>query len=131
LQIRRQTKNQRGLQDALQGILESGADIRRDIDLESALAIGDRAVGAAVLVNLYRQMKDQPGETDLAALWEKLGVKIAGKTVEFNDAAPLAASRIAITTGRPRDSSHTEIPAPSRAVFAGVVARTRTPRLSQ
>jgi hypothetical protein len=130
VKIRQETKNQKGLQDALRGILDSGADIRRDMDLESALAIGDRAVGVPVLVPLYRQMKDKPGDTDLVALWEKLGVKVTGKTVEFNSNAPLAATRVAITTGRPSNSLHAGMPATSRSVFAGVVSRTRPPRLN-
>jgi hypothetical protein len=130
VEIRRQTKNERGLQDALRGILDSGADIRRDMDLESALTIGDRAVGVPVLVTLYRQMKDKPGDTDLSALWEKLGVKVAGKTVEFNDSAPLAATRIAITTGHPTSSLHAATKDTARAVFAGVVSRTRAPSLN-
>jgi hypothetical protein len=131
VQIRQQTKNEKGLQDALRAILESGADIRRHMDLESALVIGDRAAGVPVLVTLYRKMKDKPVETDLPALWEKLGVKFAGKSVEFNGAAPLAATRIAITSGRSIDSSHAEAAGAARAVFAGVVSRTRPPRLSQ
>jgi hypothetical protein len=130
VEIRRLTKNEKGLQDALRGILDSGADIRRDMDLESTFTIGDRAVGVPVLVTLYRQMKDKPGDTDLSALWEKLGVKVAGKTVEFNDSAPLATTRIAITTGHPASSLHAVTKASARAVFAGVVSRTRPPRLN-
>ena len=127
VEIRRETKNEKGLQDALRGILVAGADIRRDMDLESALAIGDRAVGVPVLVTLYRQMKDKPGDTDLPALWEKLGIKVVGKSVKFNDIAPLAATRIAITTGHPANSLRADVPASARAVFAGVVSRTRAP----
>jgi hypothetical protein len=130
VEIRRLTKNEKGLQDALRGILDSGADIHRDMDLERTFTIGDRAVGVPVLVTLYRQMKDKPGDTDLSALWEKLGVKVAGKTVEFNDSAPLAATRIAITAGHPTSSLHAVTNASARAVFAGVVSRTRAPRLN-
>lgn len=114
VEIRRRTQNQKGLQDALRGILDSGADIRHDMDVEGALAIGDRAVGVPVLVSLYRQMKDNPGDTDLAAIWQKLGVKLVGKTVEFDDNAPLAAARIAITTAKPANSPRQRL-APKRA----------------
>lgn len=130
VRIRQETKNQKGLQDALRAVLDSGADIRRDMDLESALTIGDRAVGVPVLVNLYRQMKDKPSDTELATLWQQLGVKIAGKTVGFNDNAPLAATRIAITTGRPANLVQAGTPAQARALFAGVISRTRAPRLN-
>jgi hypothetical protein len=130
VEIRRLTKDEKGLQDALRGILDSGADIRRDMDPESTLTIGDRAVGVPVLVTLYRQMKDKPCDPDLPALWEKLGVKVAGKTVEFNDSAPLATTRIAITTGHPTSPLHAATKDSARAVLAGVVSRTRAPRLN-
>jgi hypothetical protein len=130
VEIRRQTKNQKGLQDALRGILDSGADIRRDMELQSVLEVGDRAVGVPVLVSLYRQMKDNPGATDLPELWEKLGVKVVGKRVEFNGDAPLAATRIAITIGRPANSAQAGTPAQARSAFAGVVSRTRPPRFN-
>src|SRR2546423_954306 len=58
--IRRQTHNQKGLQDALRGILNSGGDIRHDWDLQEALKPGDHATGTSVLTDLYSKMKDQP-----------------------------------------------------------------------
>jgi len=67
IQIRRETKNARGLQDALRGILDAGGDIRRDWALENAVQIGDRATGTHVLMGLYIQMRDNPVDSNLDA----------------------------------------------------------------
>jgi len=48
VEIRRQTQNQKGLQDALRGILNAGGDIRQDWNLEDTLKAGDRATGTLV-----------------------------------------------------------------------------------
>jgi hypothetical protein len=42
---------------------------------------------------------------DLAQLWQRLGVKLVGDAVEFDDAAPLAAIRRAITAAPPQRTS--------------------------
>jgi len=99
VEIRRQTNNRKGLQDALRGILDAGGDIRHDWELEKALTVGDHATGVPVLANLYAKMKDTPYEVDLAALWTQLGVVRDEDSVHFVDSAPLAATRKAITFG--------------------------------
>jgi hypothetical protein len=99
VEIRRATGNQKGLQDALRGILDAGGDIRQSWPLEKALETGDKATGTHVLVSLYEKMKDKPVQTDLPGLWRELGVTRNGNTVTFDDNAPLAAVRKAITAG--------------------------------
>jgi len=99
VEIRRQTNNRKGLQDALRGILDAGGDIRHDWDLEKALTIGDQATGTTALMDLYAKMKDSPYQVDLPALWTQLGVIRENETVRFDDSAPLAATRKAITYG--------------------------------
>ncbi len=100
LEIRKETKNKKGLQDALRGILEAGGDIRQDWELSKALAAGDRSTGTTALVSLYRQMKDQPHPVDLDALWKELGILKVGEAVQFRDDAPLAAIRKSIAAVR-------------------------------
>ena len=100
-EIRKQTHNRKGLEDALRGILNAGGDIRHDWELGEALHIGDQATGVAVLVPLYNKMKDQPYDVDIAAMWKDLGVERSGDTVNFVDSAPLAKVREAITFGEP------------------------------
>ena len=99
VEIRRRTDNRRGLQDALRAILAEG-NMETVSTIEPLLAIGDRAVGAPVLTELYGRMKDQPAPTDLEALWRRLGIERDGRTVRFDDEAPEAEIRRAIT--RPR-----------------------------
>ena len=101
VEIRKQTHNRKGLEDALRGILNAGGDIRHDWELGEALRIGDQATGVAVLVPLYNKMKDQPYDVDLPAMWKDLGVERSGDTVNFIDSAPLAKVREAITFGAP------------------------------
>ncbi|HMD50753.1 MAG TPA: hypothetical protein VKG79_16695 [Bryobacteraceae bacterium] len=97
VQIREATKNKKGLQDAMRAILNSGGTLDHDWPIERVLEIGDQAVGCSVLENLYNQMKATPVETDLAALWKRLGVEVDHGTVKYNNHAPQANIRKAIT----------------------------------
>lgn len=96
--IRQQTHNQKGLEDALRGILNAGGTINQDWDIERAFAVGDEATGTTVLTDLYHQMANRPDTVDLAALWKQLG--ISGEpngAIKFDSNAPLAQVRTAIT----------------------------------
>jgi hypothetical protein len=104
LEIRKQTHNQKGLQDALRGILNSGGDMREDWELTKALEIGDRSIGVDVLLPLYRRMKDKSDDKSdsmkLDSIWSQLGISSENGTVKFIDDAPLAAIRKSITAAR-------------------------------
>lgn len=97
VRIREQTHNHKGLQDALRGILNAGGTISQDWDIERAFAVGDKATGTTVLTDLYHEMRNTPAPVDLAALWQKLGIRKAGGLIEFVPSAPLAKIREAIT----------------------------------
>lgn len=97
VQIREKTHNRKGLQDAFRAILKAGGSIDADWSLPRALKIGDTATGVNVLGQLYDQMKEKPVQVDLPALWKRLGIKREGPSVVFDDRAPLAAVRRAIT----------------------------------
>lgn len=101
VEIRQKTNNQKGLSDALRGILDAGGAINQDWDLQKAFATGDRAVGVSVLAPLYEKMKDKPYTVDLDAIWKELGIERQGNTVRFIDSAPLAAARETITKPGP------------------------------
>src|ERR1700730_2032504 len=116
VEIRKQTHNQKGLQDALRGILEAGGDITNDWELAQALRNGDQMTGTTVLSDLYSKWKDKPVNVDLASLWKELGIAADGKSVRLAEDAPMAAMRRAITA--PRASKQAEAVSPS-AVFAG------------
>jgi hypothetical protein len=120
VEIRKQTNNKKGLDDALRGILQAGGDMRHDWPLESTLDAGDRATGTTVLRTLYEKMKNDPYSVDLPALWQQLGIVQDGRTVRFIDTAPLAAIRAAITYGTPADSPKAAALDPySRTVVVG------------
>jgi hypothetical protein len=97
VEIRKRTHNQKGLEDALRAILASGGTIESEWSLERAIEIGDRAVGVPVLHELYEQMKATPVSVDLNSLWQKLGVERHNGETRFDDTAPLAPIRRAIT----------------------------------
>jgi hypothetical protein len=97
IEIRKRTANKKGLEDALRAILKAGGTIESDWPLLRTLEIGDRAIGGAVLRELYEKMKASPAPVDLDALWKELGVERRNGKIAFDDAAPLAAIRRAIT----------------------------------
>jgi hypothetical protein len=95
--IREQTANRVGLQSALQAILKETGGYAQDRDIAEVLRIGDAATGTHVLYGLYQQIRAAPQKPDLDVLWALLGVPSDPKTQPFDDHAPLAAIRIAIT----------------------------------
>jgi hypothetical protein len=97
VQIRRQTHNRKGLQDALRAIIDAGGTIDQDWNLPQALAIGDHATGTRVLSEMYNEWKDKPVTVDLAKLWSELGIQSTPDGIEFVSNAPLAKVREAIT----------------------------------
>ncbi len=98
VEIHQRTHNQKGLEDALRGILAAGGNITQDWPLERALRVGDEATGTRVLENLYEDMKDKPVTVDLTSLWKELGIQRSQNgDITFTDDAPLAAVRKSIT----------------------------------
>jgi hypothetical protein len=97
IRIRECTDNQRGLQDAMRTILRAGGNIEHEWPVARVLEVGDKGTGCEVLGNLYNQMKAAPVQTDLADLWRRLGIEVGPGSLEFNDEAPLAKIRKAIT----------------------------------
>jgi hypothetical protein len=95
--IREQTGNRIGLQTALRAILRETGGYGFERDIEEVLRIGDAATGTRVLDELYQRIKDTAQAPDLDRLWNRLGVPGDPKTQPFDDHAPLAAIRIAIT----------------------------------
>ncbi len=100
IEIRKRTGNRLGLQDAMRGVLAAGGNHEKDWTLARVLSTADHAVGGEVLTRLHDEMGPKPVTPDLAALWRDLGVKMQGDTVGFDDTAPLAAIRKAITEPR-------------------------------
>jgi hypothetical protein len=95
--IREQTANKQGLQSALRAILRDTGGYGFDRDIAEVLRIGDAATGTQVLSGMYREMRATPQAANLDLLWSQLGVPSDPKSQPFDDHAPLAAIRIAIT----------------------------------
>lgn len=97
VEIRKQTGNKFGLQQALRGIVEAGGNMEQVWPVERIFRVGDEATGTTVLADLYAKMRAQPYAPDLEALWRELGLVVRGGRVTFDDRAPLAPIREAIT----------------------------------
>jgi len=135
VEIRKQTKNKKGLEDALRGILDAGGDINEDWELEKALKTGDEQWDW-MCWGIVRGVEDKPVQVDLGAMWKKLGVEAKAERYVKDD-APLSAVRHAIETGTGRESRRQAVAirygapnkgfcSPSRplAVFAGRTAKS-------
>jgi hypothetical protein len=97
IEIRKATGNKLGLQDAMRGVISAGGNREQDWPIARVLATADKAVGVNVLTRLHSEMGAKPVTPDLAALWRDLGLRPRGEALEFDDSAPLAAIRKAIT----------------------------------
>ena len=100
LEIRERSENRRSLDDALRGMLREGGDVRAGWTLEQALSAADRGVGEGlnVLSRLHAAQGTTPASVDLDALFRRLGVSRAGGRVLYDDAAPLASIRRALSS---------------------------------
>jgi len=95
--IREQTANRVGLQTALRAILKETGGYGNEANIGDVLRIGDAATGTHVMYGLYEQIRATPQTPNLDLLWTLLGVPTDPLTQPFDDRAPLAAIRIAIT----------------------------------
>ena len=97
VRMRQSGQADKGLREALQGVLAAGGNYAVGWPVERVLATADKAIGLSVLSDLYAQMKDQPCPVDLPALWRNLGVDTRQTPLPGVEAtAPLARERRAI-----------------------------------
>jgi len=97
VRIRERTHNRLGVQAALRAINKDSGGNGARWTPEHMMAVGDAATGGTELADLYAQMKDGPFSFDTHALFARLGLSLDGRTVLFDDGAPLAQIRRAIT----------------------------------
>lgn len=100
VEIRLPTKNKKGLEDAFHAIMIDKGTLEYEWPIQMIFAEGDKATGTHVLEDLYAAWKDKPVEVDLDKLWRELGIRKNGDKVKFDNKAPLAATREAITANR-------------------------------
>jgi hypothetical protein len=81
----------------MRATLAAGGNITEEWSVERVVKVGDQATGTTVLADLYMQMKATAVHTNLDELWRGLGVQVKNGAVTFQDRAPLADIRKAIT----------------------------------
>jgi predicted metalloprotease with PDZ domain len=99
VRIREKTKNQHSVDDAIRAILGDGGNGDAAWSLERVLKVGDKATHTTVLTDLHNELGPKPGTVDLDALWKRLGVNYNKGDITFDNSAPDAGIRIAITSG--------------------------------
>ena len=119
IEIRKQTKNRKGLQDALKAIVAAGGTIDKEWPIEKLLRIGDSATGTKVLEEMYASWSVAPKSVDLDKLWGELGVLRSGSHISFNPVAPMSRIRVMLTA--PQESTVSK-PASIPAAVPGGIA---------
>lgn len=95
-----QTEGKRSLRDALRAINRASGGNKAFWRPEQMMQVGDEATQTKVLSKLYEQFADMRMAPDLDTIFAKLGViQHLDGSVEFDDRAPLAALRHAMTHG--------------------------------
>jgi len=93
-----QSRGKHVLRDAMRAINRASGGNTADWAPERVMAVGDQATGTNALAGLYAAFSTSPVRTDLADLFARLGVAAGpGRTVVFDDTAPLSAVRRRIT----------------------------------
>lgn len=115
LEIRQRTHNRYSFEDALRGIVAAGGNISVEWDFLRVLDAGDRAVGVPVLRELYERMGHRAAPIDLEPILKKLGVDSKERAIAFDEHAPMAELRRAITAkSAPANDGVGMCPAPAQ-----------------
>jgi hypothetical protein len=99
IEIRRKSNNRKSLDDVLRAIVAEGGDGSSNWPEAKIFRRGDAAIGMKVLEELHQRLGARPETTDLEVFWKQLGVSRKGGAIVFDDGAPLAGVRRALTTG--------------------------------
>jgi hypothetical protein len=105
IQIRQQTNNKKSVDDAMRAILAAGGTGSVTWPVERVIRVADKATGTHVVRDLYDQMALHRADTDLNALWKSLGISADRWQTTFDDTAPLAGIREAMTARVARATS--------------------------
>lgn len=95
--VRVRSRGARSVDDALRAILQDGGNVSVDWPIDRVLKTADEATGGSDFRDLYDQMAFEPGAPGLTDLFESLGVRLVNDRIQFEDRAPLASTRAAIT----------------------------------
>jgi hypothetical protein len=100
VQIRQRNGGRKSLVDALHAILAAGGNGTAEWSLDQVLDVGDEATGTHVLHELRERYGPHPAAPDLNSIWKDLGVIEHDGRATFDDHAPSASIRRAITQRR-------------------------------
>jgi predicted metalloprotease with PDZ domain len=100
IRIRERTKNARSLDDALRAVIATGGNVETMWPFAQVLEVGDRATGTTVMREVYDELGPARRDVDVHALLRRLGVRVEGGVLRFDDGAPLAAIRDRILAPR-------------------------------
>jgi hypothetical protein len=103
LDIREHSDGEASLETCFRAILKAGGDTTVRWPRRRVLAACDAATGTGTMARLEDRYVSEAGPLDLDALWKDLGVTLDGGKVVFDETAPRAALRRAITRGAAGD----------------------------
>jgi hypothetical protein len=106
VEIHKRTNNRLGLENVFRKLIANDGIITNDWELAEVLKEVDKDAGLPIFHPLYRRMTTSPIEVNLDDLWNQLGIKLDGRKVIFDNNAPLASVRRAITKTGAVDSKH-------------------------
>jgi hypothetical protein len=98
LHIREQTHGKKSADDVVKTILAAGGDGSVSWPMEKVLAMGDAATGTHVMHDVHAELAPQAKTIDFTPIWKQLGVIYDHGKVTFDNRAPLAWLRRAITS---------------------------------
>jgi hypothetical protein len=101
IELRARTHNRLSLDSAARAILLGGGDTSVRWTVEQTLATADAALDRPSLTALYAEHAALPVRVDLDALFNRLGVRLVGERVLFDEGAELAHVRRAIAAPNP------------------------------
>lgn len=97
LNIREQTRGKKSADDVVKTILAAGGNGGVSWPMKKVLDFGDAATGTHVMQDTYDELAPQAKTIDFTPIWKQLGVVYDQGNVTFDDHAPLAWLRKAIT----------------------------------
>ncbi len=97
LDIRERTGGRASLETCLRAVLAAGGDTTQRWSRERVFDACDAATGTGTMRRLEAAYVENPGALDWPGLWRDLGVSLEDGTLRFDDAAPRAALRRAIS----------------------------------
>jgi hypothetical protein len=97
VEIRRLSHGRRSARDAARAVLDSVGNCTISAPIEDVLKAADHGVGHPVFLRLYERYARANANMGLESLWDKLGVHSGGAGLRYDDHAPLAWVRRAIS----------------------------------